>query len=150
RIALLWLRGLDDVQMVDVIVARPLVRKRQRSDVLQTLGVPGRPLAPPGVPIVDVPQLGAQDSGLKIVEAAVVARAVTRPLVRPMVPEFPHHSVNVLLIGDHGSAVAETAQVFLDDEAGAYGVAQLADAEPVAAGADGLRVIFDYEKFVPV
>src|SRR5262249_25315134 len=124
--------------MVDMIVARPLIRKRQRSDVLQTFGVPGSPLAPQGVPIVDVPQLGAQESGSKIVEAVVVARTVAGPLVRPMVPEFPHHPVDLRLIGDHGSAVAEAAQVFLDDEAGADGVAQLADAEPVATGADGL------------
>ena len=52
------------------------------------------------------------------------------------------------IIGHHRAAVAEAAQVFLDDEAGAHRVAQLAEGEIVAARAQRLRVVFDDQELV--
>ena len=71
--------------------------------------------------------------------------------VRPVVAQLAHDAVHdPRVIGDHRAAVAEAAQVLLDDEAGADRVAQLADLEAVAARADALRVIFDHQQLVLV
>ena len=54
------------------------------------------------------------------------------------------------VVGDERAAVAERAEVLLDDEAGRGGVAELADPEPVAGGVDRLRVVFDHAQLVLV
>ena len=67
-----------------------------------------------------------------------------------MVAQFADDPVNFVIVGDNGPAVAEGAQVFLRDEAGAYGIAELADLKTVAAGPDCLGVVLDDHQLVLV
>ena len=81
------------------------------------------------VPRMDVLQLGAQHAGVQIVEPAVEAVAVDVALGRSVVAQLAHRGVDVRVVGEERAAVAERAEVLLDDEAGRGRVAQLADLE---------------------
>src|SRR6266545_2487602 len=134
--------------MKDVTISRSLIRKREVARVLEAGGVARRPLPPQVVPLIDVLELGAEHAGVDIVEAAVESEAMARPLLGAMVAQPPNHAVHVLAIGNHRAAIAESAQVLLDDEAGANCVAQLADFEAVAARADGLGIVLDHQQLM--
>jgi hypothetical protein len=87
---------------------------------------------------------------MQVVEAAVEAHAVARALLGAMIAEPADGTVDRFIVSHDRAAIAERAQVLLDDEAGAYSVAQLADLESVAARADGLGVVLDDQQIVLV
>jgi len=62
--------------MIDVVIPWLLIRKGEAGGVLQASGIARGPFSPQRVPLVDMFQLGAQNSGMDIVETAVIARAV--------------------------------------------------------------------------
>src|SRR5439155_24366495 len=93
---------------------------------VHALRVARRELAVAVGPSGDVPELHAEDGGVDVVEAAVVAHAVDGPHGRAVVAQPAHGGVDVVAVRDHGAAAPEGAQVLLDDEARAHGVAQLA------------------------
>ena len=99
---------------------------------LQARGVARGPLDALVVPLVDVLQLRAEDAGVEVVEPAVEAEAVDVALVRAVVAQLADRRVDVGVVGDERAAVAERAEVLLDDEADGGGVAQFADPEAVA------------------
>jgi hypothetical protein len=118
--------------------------------ITQAGGVARGPLAAQGVPFVEVLQLGAEHSGLQVVQAAVVAHAVAGSLIGPVVAQLADFAVHILVVGNHRAAIAKTAEVLLGDEAGADGVAQFADSEAVSASADPLRIVFHDQQIVAV
>ena len=67
---------------------------------------------------MDVLQLRAEDAGVQVVEAAVEAVAVDVALGRSVVAQLPDRRVDLRVVGQERAAVAEGAEVFLDDEAG--------------------------------
>ncbi len=91
---------LDDVEVKYVAVARPRVRQIEMCPALQPCRVPGGPLNALVVPRVDVLQLGAEDAGMEVVQAAVEAEAVDVSLVRPVVPQLPDLRVDIGVIGE--------------------------------------------------
>src|SRR5271157_1922606 len=145
---MLWLPGLDDIQMIDVVVTGSLVGELDVGGAAQAGGVTRGPLAAQRVPFVDMFQLGAEHAGLQVVQAAVVTHAMAGSLVRPVVAQLADEAVHILVVGNNRAAIAETAEVLLDDEAGADSVAQFADCEAVSAGADALRVVFHNQEIV--
>src|SRR5689334_12717519 len=78
---------------------------------LQSGGVAGGPLNALIVPCVNVLQLRAEHTGMEIVEPAVESEAVDVALVRPMVAQLPDARIDVCVVGDQRSAVAEGAEV---------------------------------------
>src|ERR1035437_763146 len=147
---MLRLLRLDDIQMIDVVVTRRLVRKMDVGGVAQARGVARGPLAAQDVPIVEVLQLGAEHSGLQVVQAAVIAHAVAGSFAGPVVAQLADQAVHILVVCDDRAALAKTAEVLLNDEAGAYRVAQFTDSEAISAGADPLRIVFHDQKTVPI
>ena len=75
-VAPLGLHGLDDVEVKDVVVALQLDRQGEGLATLEALGIAGGPLAADVVILVDVLELGAEDAGVEVVQAAVEAEAV--------------------------------------------------------------------------
>src|ERR1035437_908157 len=144
------LLGLNDIQMIDVVVTGRFVGKMDVGGVAEARGVTRGPLPAQGVPFVDMLQFGAEHSGLQVVQAAVVTHAVAGPFAGPVVAQLADYAVHVLVVGDNRAAVAKTAQVLLADETRARSVTQFADFEAVSAGADALRIVFDDEKTVPI
>ena len=80
---------------------------------------------------------------MQVVQAAVEAEAVDVARGRAVVAQPADGGVDVGVVGDQRAAVAEGAEVLLDDEAGGGGVAELADLEVRPARADGLGVVLD-------
>ena len=105
-------------------------------------------LAAQVVPGVDVLELGAEDGGVDVVQAAVEAEAVDVAGVGTVVAQFADARVDIRIIGDDRAAVAERAEILLNDETGGGGVAQLPDLEAVAVRADALGVVLDDEQLV--
>ena len=99
---------------------------------LEAGGVASGPLAAGVVLLVNVLELGAQDAGVEVVQAAVEAVAVDVAGGRAVVAQPADRGVDVGVVGDQRAAVAEGAEVLLDDEAGGGGVAELADLEASA------------------
>src|SRR4029079_16266757 len=123
---------LDHVEMEDVTVAGLHVRQVDVRRLAQTGGVELRPLDPIVVPLVDVLQLGAENSGVDVVETAVEAKAVNVALARSVVAQLADLRVNLRIVGDQRAAVAERPEVLLNDEADRSSVAELTDPEAIA------------------
>ena len=102
--------------------------------------------ATPVVPLVDLAQLDAQHGGVQFIEAAVVAQAVMGALRGAVIPQDADPVGHLLAVRHHRASVSEAAEVFLDDEAEADRIAQLADGEVVPAGADRLGIVLDDEQ----
>ena len=66
-----------------------------------------------------------------------------------MVAQLAHYAIHFCTIGDHGTAIAKTPEVLLNNKAGAGGVAELTDPEPIAPRPDTLRVVFNHKQAVP-
>jgi len=81
---------------------------------------------------------------VQIVQAAVVANAVVRALERAVIAQLANARGQIGIVGGHGAAIAEAAEIFLDDEAQAHHVAMFADGKGIAARADALRAILDH------
>ena len=137
----------DDVEMVDMTVARQFLGELE-AGALEAIGVALGPGAALIGPAGDVLELDTQERGVEIIEAAVETERVHRTLERAMVTQTAHGLFDVGTIGNEGAAVAEGAEVFLDDEAGADGIAELALFETIAVGVDGLGVVFHNPEFV--
>ena len=131
--------------MEDVAVARQLGWQVNGLCALKAGGVAGGPLAAQVVPGVDVLELGAEDAGVQVVQAAVEAIAVDVAGIGAVVAQLADPGVDVGVVRHERAAVAEGAEVLLDDETGGRGVAEFADFEALAAGADGLGVVFDHD-----
>ena len=99
---------------------------------------------------MNVLQLGAEHAGVQIVKPAVEPEAVDVPLVRSVIAQLPQLRVDVGVVRDQRAAVAERAEVLLDDEARRRRIAELADSEPGAGGIDRLRVVLDDAELVPI
>ena len=123
-------------------VAGRLVRQHE-ARALEPLGVARGDLAPPVRPFRDVTKLHAQDRGVEIVEAAVEPEAVDRPLGGAVVAQLPDGGLDIGAVRDDRAAVAERAQVLLNDEARAHGIRELTLLEARAVAVDPLRVVFD-------
>ncbi len=141
---------LDNVQVPHVAVARLLVRQVEGLGTLKALGVVLGQFDAVVVPLVDVFEFGAQDAGLDVVQTAVEAEAVHVAGGRAVGAEQLGHAVDLFVVGDNRTAIAEAAQVFLDDETGSHGIGELADLEGIARRVNGLGVIFDDPELVLV
>ena len=71
-------------------------------------------------------------------------------MVDPVVAQLADLRVDVGVVGEQRAAVAERAEVLLDDEAGRRRIAQLADLEAGAGRIDRLRVVLDDAQLVPI
>src|SRR5882672_7960781 len=127
--------------MKDVPVADQFDRQIEVTATLQSGAVTRGPLPSQVVPRVNVLELGAEHPGVQIIEAAVETVAVDVARVRAVIAQLADARVEVGVVGDQRAAVAEGAEVFLDDKAGRYRVAHLTDFEAVAVCADSLRVV---------
>src|ERR1700683_4541469 len=117
--------GLDHVKMKNVASTGRLERQREIFRALETRGVTGRRGAAKVVPGVDMLELCAEDGRVDVVLAAVEAEAVNVAGVGTVVAKLADAGIEIGIIGDNRAAVAECAEVLLDDEAGCGGVAQL-------------------------
>ena len=108
---------LDDVEMEYVPITCRHVRQLDPRNALQSLGVSRGPSNTLIIPLVNVLQLGAEDSRVQIVQPAVEAEAVNVALVRPVVAQLAHCGVDGRVVGQDRSAIAERAEVLLRDEA---------------------------------
>ena len=118
--------------MEHMAVARHFVREGECLAPLQASGVAGGQLAAQIVPGINVLELGAEDPGVHVVQPAVEAVTVNVAGVGTVVAQLANPRVNVRIVGDDGPAVAEGAQVLLDDETGGCGVAEFGDFEALA------------------
>src|SRR6185503_9815624 len=125
-----------EVKHVPVAGAR--VRQIDVRRTLQPRGVSGRPLNAFVVPRMDMFQLRAENTGVYVIKPAVEAEAVDVPLVRAVVPQLADPGVDLRVVREERPAIAERAQVLLDDEADRRRVAQLGDLETVARCIDRL------------
>ena len=139
--------AFDDVKMIHVLIFRGRVRQAQRR-IGERGVIDARDRAALGAPFVHFAQLHAQHGGVQIVQAAVVANAVVRALERAVIAQFANLRGQFRVAGGHGAAIAEAAQIFLDNEAETNRVAVLADGEIIAARADALRAILNHRKAV--
>ena len=80
---------------------------------------------------------------MEVVQPAVEAEAVDVACSGAVIAQLAHFGVDVGVVRDQGAAVAEGAEVLLDDEAGGGGVAQVPDLELRSVRADGLGVVLD-------
>src|SRR6185436_18343063 len=117
--------------------------RKGEARALEALGVARGDLAAPVGPLRDVPELHGEHRRVEVVQAAVEAEAVDRADGGPVVAHLAAVGVDVLAVGDDGAAVAERAEVLLDDEAGGDGVRQLALLPAGAVAVDALRVVLD-------
>jgi len=85
------------------------------------------------VPGIDVLELGAENGGVNVVQPAVETETVDIAGVRTVVPQLPHFFVHLRIIGDKRAAIAESAQILLNDEARGGGIAQFGDLKPSPA-----------------
>src|SRR5437588_7788642 len=136
--------------MIDVVISGRLVRKCDVIGITEAGRISIGPFPPESAPLVDMLQLGAQHSGVNVIQAAVGSHAMAGPFLRPVIAQPAYRAVYLFVIRDDGPAIAETSQVLLDDKARADGIAQLADPEAVAAGPNPLRIILDDQEIVPV
>ena len=148
RIALTGLLRLDDEEMKDVPVADQFNRQIKVAASLQPGAVTGGPLPPQVVPRVDVLELGAEHAGMQIIQTAVETVAVNVARVRAVIAQLANAGVDLGVVRDEGAAVAEGAEVFLDDKTDRRRVAQFAHLEAVAVRSDPLGIVFDEAEFV--
>src|SRR5579872_2828789 len=80
---------------------------------------------------------------MQIVEPAVTSHAVAGALLGAVVAQLANGAIDLGIVGDDCAAVAERAEIFLDDETDSRGVAEFSDAEPIAAGTDGLGIVLN-------
>src|SRR5437870_7682289 len=98
-------------------VTGQLDRQVEVAAVLQAGGVTGGPLAPQIVPPVNVFEFGAEHAGVQVVQTAVETVAVNVARVRSVIAQFADTGIDVRLVRHQRAAVAESAEVLLDDEA---------------------------------
>src|SRR5208282_2414415 len=140
--------GFDNEEVIDVTIARQLGWQVKGCAALQAGGVAGGPLAAQVVPSINVLELCAEDAGVQVVQPAVEAITVNVAGIGPVVAQLANPGVDVGVVGHDGPAVAEGAQVLLDDETGGCSVAEFGDFEALAVSADGLRVVLDQTQIV--
>src|SRR5689334_15512167 len=148
RIALFRLFGLEDVKMKNVMVTLALGGESEILRTFQAGSVTSGPFPAEVIPGINVLELGAEDAGVKIVQSAVESVAMDVAGVGAVVAELADGGVNFLVIRNQRAAVAERAEIFLDNEAGSGRVAQFGDFESIAARADGLGIILDDIEFM--
>src|ERR1035437_4266423 len=135
--------GLDDVEVKHMAVTLQLDRQIERLATLEAGSVASSPLAAGGVILGDVLELGAEDAGVQVVQAAVEAETVDVARGRAVVAQPADGGINVGVVGDQRAAVAEGAKVLLDDKAGRSRITELADLELRSVRANALSVVFD-------
>src|SRR5579864_807327 len=80
---------------------------------------------------------------MQIVEPAVAAHAVAGALLGAVVAELANGAIDLGFVGDDCAAVAERAEILLDDETDGGSIAAFRDTEPVSAGTDSLGIILN-------
>src|ERR1019366_6991680 len=147
-VAPLGFLGLDDIEVEDVAVAFQRDRQIEGLATFEAFGVALGPLAADVVIRVNVFEFGAKDAGVQVVQAAVEAVTVDVARGRAVIAQPADGLIDVGVVGYKSSAVAEGAEVLLDDEAGGGGIAELANLEFRAAGTDSLGVVLDDLEFM--
>lgn len=148
HVAPLGFLGFNDVEMIYVAVARQFDWQIDCPAIFESGRVPCGPFTALIVPFVYVFEFGAEDSGMEVVKPAVETKAVNVAFVRAMVAQFADSRVDVGIVCDDGAAIAESAEILLNNEAGGCGIAAVADAEAGPMRADGLGVVLDDVEFV--
>ena len=115
-IALFGLFGLNDIEVIDMAIAFPLRRQGKILCALETSSVTGGPFAAQIIPGVNVLKLGAQHPRVEVVQAAIESEAVHVALVRAVIAQFADRRVDSLVVGHYRAAVAERAEVLLNDK----------------------------------
>ena len=123
RLKLVASRCPDGVLVEDVHVGRIGVRRAERRMAGERLGVAGGVPGPRGAPVGEVRQLGQQDRGLQRIQPAVEPETVQVARVRAVVAQFADPRFDVRIVGHHRAAIAEGAEIFLDDKAGGRRIA---------------------------
>src|SRR5262245_58924779 len=129
--------------MEHMAITGRLCRQRETLRARQTRGVAHSPLAAIVVPGVDVFELGAEHAGMQVVKPAVEAEAMHITSVRAVIAELAHLRIDVGVVRDACAAVAERAEILLDNETGGGRVAQLTNLESLAVRADSLGVVLN-------
>src|ERR1051326_1703551 len=80
---------------------------------------------------------------MQVVEPAVAAHAVAGALLGAVVAQLPNGAIDLRIVGDDCAAVAERAEILLDDETDGGSIAVFGDAKPIAAGADSLGIVLN-------
>ncbi len=142
--------SFDDVKMEHVAITRRFVRQGEVLRAFEACGVTRGEFAAVVVPLVDVLELGAQDTGVNVVETAVETVAVNVTGVGAVAAQLANRGVHVGIVRNERTAVTEGAEVLLNDEAGRSRIAQFADFETVAGCANGLGVVFDDKQLMLV
>src|SRR4051812_37699416 len=97
-ITLLRFVHFDDVKVVNVVIAGLFGRQYKVLRSFETGGISSSPFPAQVIPGIDVFELGAQDSSMQVVQAAVKAVAVNIPLIRAMITQSPNRGVNFLIV----------------------------------------------------
>src|SRR2546422_6723143 len=129
--------------MEDVAITFSLEWQSETLRSFQAGGVASRPFSPQIIVLVNVLQFGAQDAGVEIVQPTVETEAMDISSVRAVVAQLADGGIDVLVVGHQRAAVPKRAQILLDDKTDRSGVAQLADLEIGAMGADALGIVLD-------
>ena len=92
--------------------------------------------------------LALRNPGMEIVQPAVEAVAVDIPRIGTVIAQFANNRVDLFIIRHQRAAVAEGAEVLLDDKTRGACIAEFRHFETVAARANGLGIVFDDVKLV--
>src|SRR5262249_3012240 len=139
-----------DVQVIDVACPGTLAWQLQRKPG-EPRGVPRRELAPPLVHRVQATEQHAADGGLDVVEAEVETDLRVHVLVQPaVVAQTTASPGNLIVIRDHGSAVAHHGEILGWIEREHARAAEGPDLASVPAGAMGLRAILEHPEPVAI
>src|SRR6185369_17262100 len=106
-IAMRRILRLNDVEMKHVPVTRADEGQIDPRGFSEARRVSLGPLDPIVVPLMNVLEFCAQDSRVDVVEAAVESEAMHVALVRSVIAELSHPSVDLGIVGDERPAVAE-------------------------------------------
>ena len=148
RVTLGRILRVEHIEMEHVAITWRFVRQGEMFRALEASGVTSGQTATAVIASVNRLELRAQHTSMNVVETTVEAEAVDVTSIGTMVAELANFRIDVRVVRDERTAVAERAEVLLNDEAGRSGIAEFADAETVAGSADGLGVIFDDEELM--
>src|ERR1051326_6803473 len=147
-IALLRLLGFDHVKMKNMAIALALDGEREILRAFQTGRISRGPFSGIVIPLIDVLEFGTENSCMHIIEPAVEAKAVDVSSIGAVVAQPTDRSINRFIVRYERAAVAECAEILLNEETGGRGVAEFADFETIAVRADGLGVIFNHAELM--
>src|SRR3972149_9895267 len=137
-----WIDCFDLIQMEYMPVARADVGELDETPICQACGIFPGDLNPAIAPGTNVLELGAENTGMQVIQTTVEAEAVHIALIGAMVAQFPDSVIEIRAVGADGPSIPKGAQVFVGDEAVADGVGELPGLESVSMGIDGLGIVF--------